>query len=495
MNEHPSSRLSTESGLPFDLRMHVAGEWLESASGERDEIRSPATGEVIARLPRGAREDARRAVRAARASQQAWAATPVWERARMCRRVAEVAARRRDNLAYLLTLEQGKPYLSEAVHEAGAISIWFNMAAEHVMALETPVLPVEHPAKRVLTIRQPRGVYALITPWNYPYGIPSEHLGAALATGNTVVWVPAPTTSGCAVRLMECLVEAGIPPGVVNLVTGPGPVVGDEIVASPGTDAVAFTGSSATGFAVAARAAGKPLLLELGGNGPTIVLPDADLARAAPAIAAGCFRNAGQVCAATGRILAHSSIREELANLLVGVAREVSLGDPFDARTTMGPLNNESVAAKVDDHISDARQRGARVLIGGGRATGFPTRLYYQPTVVDRVSPQSKLHLEETFGPVAALVDFEDEEEACALSDASPLGLAGAVFTRDVARGLRLAERLRLGLVNINDQSGFWDRRVPTGAGPGKRSGFGRHGGRFTLMEMTDLKTIIIDVG
>jgi succinate-semialdehyde dehydrogenase/glutarate-semialdehyde dehydrogenase len=481
--------------MPADLRMQIAGAWSDSLTGERFEVRSPVTGQIIARIPQGSREDARLAIEAARSAQPAWAATPLRERVRSCQRIAETAARRRTELANWLTLEQGKPYHSEALPEAEAVSVWFHQAAENAMGLETPVIPVEPPTKRVLTIRQPRGVYAIITPWNYPLGIPCGYLSAALATGNTVVWVPAPTTSACAVKLMECLEEAGIPAGVVNLVTGPGPVVGDEIVAHPGTDAVAFTGSSATGFTIAARAAGKPLLLELGGNGPTVVLPDADLTRAAPAMATGCFRNAGQICSATGRILVHRSIHEELAERLVAAAREVSLGDPFDTRTTMGPMNNEKTATKVDEHLADARQRGARVLHGGGRAEGFPTRLYYLPTVIDDVSPESRLHLEETFGPVAALTVFDGDEEAFRYADASPLGLAGAVFTRDIARGLRYAERLRLGLVNINDHSAYWDRRVPFGGAPGKRSGIGRHGGRYTLMEMTELKTIVLDLG
>jgi succinate-semialdehyde dehydrogenase/glutarate-semialdehyde dehydrogenase len=478
-----------------DLHMFVNGQWVEGRSRERLEVRSPATGRVIATIPQGTREDARDAVAAARSSQRRWAATPLRERIRVCRRVAEVALRHRDQFARLLSLEQGKPYHTEALIEAGAVGIWFDMAAEHAATLETAVLPVENPAKRVFTIRQPRGVYAVITPWNYPLGIPSEYLSAALVTGNTVVWVPAPTTSACAVRLVECLEEAEVPPGVVNLVTGPGPVVGDEIVVHPETDAVAFTGSSATGLTIASRAPGKPLLLELGGNGPTIVLPDADLARGAPAIAFGCFRNAGQVCSATGRILVHHSVHEDLAGRLVEAARKVCLGDPFDPHTTMGPLNNERNAAKVDQHLAEAQQRGARVLFGGGRAEGFPTNLYYRPTVVDGVSPESRLHLEETFGPIAALIPFKDDEEAFAYADASALGLAGAVFTRDIARAFRFAERLRLGTVVINDQSSYWDRTSPSGGASGRRSGIGRQGGRYTLLEMTELKTVVIDVG
>lgn len=481
--------------MGLELRMHLAGKWVDSLSRERFEARSPATGQIIGTIPQGTREDAKAAIAAARASRDRWGATPVRERIRICRRVSEVTLRRRDELAHLLTLEQGKPYRTEAVLEAEAVSTWFQLAAEYVMGIESSLLPVDDPAKRVLTIRQPRGVYAVITPWNFPLGIPSQYISAALTTGNTLVWVPAPTTSACAVKLAECLEEAEVPSGVVNLVTGPGPVVGDEIVAHPDTDAVAFTGSTATGLAIAARAAGKPLLLEMGGNGPTIVLPDADLARTASALAVGCFRNAGQVCSATGRILVHRSVQEELAGRLVDTAKKVRLGDPFDAQTTMGPLNNERTASKVDDHLADAQERGATILLGGSRAQGFPTNLYYRPTVVEDVPPESRLHLEETFGPVAAFTTFVDDEQAFRYADGGVFGLAGAVFSQDVGRALRFAERLRLGVVNINDHSSYWDRRSPAGGASGKRSGIGRLGGKYALLEMTDLKTITIDVG
>lgn len=478
-----------------ELCMYIDGEWVGSQSGERYEIRGPATGLAVAAAPKGTREDARVAMDAARAAQQQWAGTPVGERVARCRRIAAATRSRRDELARLLSLEQGKPYHTEAVVEADRVSSWFELAAHNVMSLETAVVQVENPAKRAIAIRQPRGVYAIITPWNFPMGIPSQHIGPAIVTGNTVVWVPAPTTSACAVALAECLEEAGLPPGVVNLVTGPGSVVGDEIVAGPGTDAIAFVGSSETGQIIAARGAGKPMLLELGGNGPTIVLQDADLELATPRIALGCYRNAGQVCSSTGRILVHRSVHDELAGRLVEAARQIRLGDPFDPETTMGPMHHEPTAAKVDRQIADAKERGARVLFGGSRAAGFPTDLFFLPTVVGDVPPESSLHLEETFGPVAALVPFDGEEEALRLADATPLGLAGAVFTRDIARGLRIAERLRVGMVNINDNSFPGSENVATGGASGKRSGIGRRGGRHTLVEMTDLKTIVLDVG
>lgn len=482
-------------GTPLEARMYIGGRWVESLSGQRYETRSPATGRVVATVPQGTREDAQEAIRAARASQWTWASTSLGERVRLCRRIAEVIRNRREELAWVIATEQGKPYHTEARMEAQQAAVWYEMAAEDAMMLETAVLPVANPAKRAFTIRQPRGVYAVVTPWNFPVGIPSQLIGPAFVTGNTVVWVPAPTTSACAAKLTECLEEAGVAAGVVNLVTGPGPVVGDEIVANPGTDAVAFVGSSATGQIVAQHGAGKPMLLELGGNGPTVVLADADLDLAVPRVAVGCTRNAGQVCNAVGRILVHRSLHDEFAGRLAQILRGVRLGDPFDEQTTMGPMHHEPTVAKVDEQLADACERGARILLGGSRAPGFPTRLFYLPTVVAGVSAESRLHLEETFGPVAALIPFDDEEQALQYADASPYGLSGAVFTRDVLRGIRLAERLRLGLVNINDNSYPADNRIPTGGASGKRSGIGRRRGAHSLIEMTDLKTIVLDIG
>jgi acyl-CoA reductase-like NAD-dependent aldehyde dehydrogenase len=271
-------------------------------------------------------------------------------------------------------------------------------------------------------------------------------------------------------------------------------VVGDEIVSSPGTDAIAFTGSSETGHAIAKRGAGKSLLLELGGNGPTIVMDDADVAVAAARVARGCYANAGQICTATERILAHRHVHDQFIELLVEESEKVRLGDPFDEATTMGPLNNEPTAGKMDDHLQDALAKGARIVLGGARAEAFPTRLYYQPTVVTDVTKDSLLNLQETFGPVAPVLAFSSDEEALELADASPYGLSGAVFTQNIKRALTMAERLRVGIVNINEASSYWEMHIPAGGASGKSSGIGRTGGRHTLLEMSDLKTITIDI-
>jgi succinate-semialdehyde dehydrogenase/glutarate-semialdehyde dehydrogenase len=346
-----------------------------------------------------------------------------------------------------------------------------------------------------LTFRQARGVYAVITPWNFPLNIPVEYLAPGLAAGNAIVWAPASTTSVIAVRLMEVLQEADLPKGAVNLVTGPGSVVGDQLVASPGTDAVGFTGSSATGEQVAGRAAGKPVLMELGGNGPTIICEDADIERAAEATAIGAFFNAGQVCSAAERILVPARLQESFAELLALRARQARLGDPLDAATTMGPLNNSDVAEKVDRHLQDGIERGARVVAGGGRASGHRSSLFYQPTVLVEVPPDSALGLDETFGPVAPIIPFRDDAEMLRIANSGNLGLVAAIFTKDLSRAWRLAERLRAGLVNVNEHTNYWELHIPFGGVAGTRSGVGRVGGKYALMEMTDLRTIAFHIG
>lgn len=476
------------------LSMFVGGRWIESVAGARFEARSPATGSAIATLPEGTREDARLAIAAARDGFERLSRLSTWERSTLCARVADVIERRRDDLARTLSLDQGKPYHSEARAEVAATIEGWRNAADHVKWLETSVIPVQDPHKRVLTFRRPRGVYAVVTPWNFPLNIPTEYLAPGLAAGNAIVWVPAPTTSVVAVKLVECLEEAEIPAGAINLVTGPGPIVGDEIVGHPGTDAVGFTGSSATGERIAARAAGKPLLLELGGNGPTVILDDADLELAARATAFGAFFNAGQVCSAAERILVHRAVHDEMAGRLTDAARAIRLGDPFDERTQMGPLNNDPVAAKTDRHIADAVERGARVLTGGGRARGLATDLYYQPTVLTGITRESAINREETFGPVAPLGVFASDEDALAWANDNTLGLVSAVFTTSLSRAFWFAERLRTGIVNVNDSTNYWELHIPFGGASGTRSGVGRLGGKHTLLEMTDLRTICLDV-
>src|SRR3954454_10156088 len=367
--------------------MFVDGAWTGALSGETYDADSPATGETIGAVPQGDRADAQLAIGAANRAADAWARTTAFERAAVMHRIADEVEKRRDTLTRTLTLDQGKPVI-EARDEVDELVQYWRNAAEDGKRLEGRLPNSVSPGKRVLLVRRPRGVVGIITPWNWPYTMPAELIAPALASGNTVVWTPAPSTAIAAVALAECVAEADLPPGVVNLVTGPGPVVGDEIARNPGTRAVAFIGSTATGRSVASAAAGKATVIEMGGNGPVVVMDDADLDAAVEATVMACFLCAGQSCTAGERILVHRAVREDFVERLARrVTEQVLLGDPFDDATTLGPLNNPGVAVKMDEHVSDAVERGARVVMGGERAGGFPTDLYWPATILDGVPP------------------------------------------------------------------------------------------------------------
>src|SRR3954452_8134039 len=474
-------------------RMFVAGEWRPALSGAEQRASSPATGEDLGPVAWGDREDARRAVDAAAGAFDAWAAETAFARAAALHRVADACERRREELARACTLDQGKPLHAESYDEVDELIAMFRAAAEDGIRLEGSIANSSTPRARVLLMRRPLGVVAVVTPWNWPYTMPAEIVAPALATGNTVVWTPAPSTTVCSALLAECVAEADLPPGVFNFVLGPGPVVGDELVSNPGTAAVGFIGSTATGRRIAERAAGKALLLEMGGNGPLVVLDGADVDAAAEAAITACFLCAGQSCTAGERLLVDERVRDEFVEKLAGkTAAGVKLGDPLDAATTMGPLHNEPVAAKMDAHVGDAVDRGARVISGGARENGFPTPLYWQATILDGVSAEAEVALEETFGPVAPVVPVSSLEQAIELTNASPYGLLAAIFTGDVMDGLRFADQVHAGLVNINETTNYWENHLPFGGRAGTDSGTGRIGGRHALERLTELQTIVI---
>jgi acyl-CoA reductase-like NAD-dependent aldehyde dehydrogenase len=269
--------------------------------------------------------------------------------------------------------------------------------------------------------------------------------------------------------------------------------VGDEIAANPGTRAVAFTGSTATGLTVSRRAAGKAQLLEMGGNGPLVVMEDADLPAAAEAARVGAFLCAGQSCSAAERLLVHEAVRDEFVALLAAeVESEVRLGDPLDDATTMGPVNNEPGAAKMDAHVADAVERGATVVTGGSRADGFPTSLYWQPTVLDGVPPDSIAVTQETFGPIAPIVPVASLEDAIAQTNSQSYGLMAAIFTADLAAGMRYADSVHMGLVNVNETTNYWEPHLPWGGSARSESGIGRVGGRYAMDTLTELQTVLL---
>jgi succinate-semialdehyde dehydrogenase/glutarate-semialdehyde dehydrogenase len=472
-------------------QLYIAGSWRAGGGGTAAAV-SPSTGEQFATVAVGDVADVDVAVEAAAAAFAGWSAMSPFDRAAACERIAAGVAARRDDLARALTEDQGKPLVAEAYDEVDELAVYFGMAGEDAKRV-AGVLPASTSAdRRVLTARVPLGVIGVVSPWNWPYTMGAEIFAPAMAAGNTVVWVPAPSTTACCALLAEVLAEASLPSGVFNLVSGPGPVVGDAVVGHPLVAGVGFVGSVETGGRVAVRAAGKTQLLELGGNGPMVILEDADLELAADAALEAAYLCAGQSCTAGERFLVQASVRAEFTERVVEATKaRVRLGDPYDAQTTIGPLNNEATAAKFDRHIADAVNRGARICCGGQRAPGFPTGLYAEPTVLDGVTPGMAIEQEETFGPVVPIVAVESADAALRLTNAATFGLTTAVFTEDLERGLAFAERTRAGWVNINASTNLWESHLPFGGRAGSVSGRGRVGGRYPMETFTEPKTIV----
>ena len=479
-----------------DHRMLIGGDWVASESGATFDATSPSTGEVIGSIPEGTRGDAQQAIAAANEAWPRWSGLSAFDRAAAMRRIAAAIDGRREDLARTLSLDQGKPLAAEARDEVEELIAYFDMAAADATRLEGLIPPSIDAGKRVFLYRVSRGVVGVISPWNWPYTMPAEIVAPALAAGNAVVLAPAPTTSVCAVKLAECIDAADLPPGAFNLVTGPGPVVGDEVAANPGTAAVGFIGSIATGHTVASRAAGKELLLEMGGNGPLVVCDDADLDAAVEATLTACFLNAGQSCTAGERILVQEDVKDDyVARLSKAIEERIRLGDPFDDATTMGPVNNDPTADKTERHVTEAQERGATLVAGGHRAPAHGSALFFEATLLDGVTDEMEIAREETFGPVVPVSAIRSEEDAIGLVNDSPYGLLSAIFTKDLGRGLRFAEAVRTGWVNVNEGTNYWESHLPFGGRAGSKSGVGRVGGRFSMERLTELKTIVVNLG
>jgi acyl-CoA reductase-like NAD-dependent aldehyde dehydrogenase len=476
------------------LKLFIGGKWVDSDSQEQIEVISPATGKHLAKIPHATSADVARAVLAAGAAWDAWRLTAPFERAAACHRIADRILARREAIAAIISLEQGKPYFAESLPEVDETAENFRIAAEDLKRLETPIIPARDPNKRLFTFKVAIGTWAIITPWNFPTVIPSEYLGPGLAAGNTIVFKPAEQTPLAAYLMTQSIAEAELPPGVFNLITGDGPTTGDALVAHPGIDAIGLTGETTTGDTIQRRAGVKKLLMELGGNGPQIVLEDADLPRAARAAAFGAYFNAGQVCCATERVLVDRRVRQDFVDLVIQEAKNVRVGDPLLAGTTMGPMNNVPVLEKTERHLADAVKNGARVVFGGKRAADQASKMFFQPTVVDNVSATMLLNNEETFGPVVPIIEVNDYEQAIRLANGTGYGLQMAIFTRDIDKAFYFADRLRSGNVVINDTTDYWEAHEPFGGGGGTKSGYGRLGGRFTFEDMTHLKTVALHI-
>jgi acyl-CoA reductase-like NAD-dependent aldehyde dehydrogenase len=472
----------------------IGGEWVDPSGDEAREIVSPATGEKLADAPNASRDDVRRAARAAREAQAGWAAASAWERADVCHAIAAAIEERKEELARELTLEQGKPYAAEALPDVEESAENFRVAAEDVKRMESAILPSQDVNKRILTFRKPNGVYAGITPWNFPTTIPAELLAPGIAAGNTFVMKPSEWTPIAMANLAQAMVDAGLPAGVVNVVYGAGDV-GEALVTDENVDCVAFVGSHTTAEKIVRAAGLRRTLIEASGNGPVVVCADADLELAAKGAVFGGFFCAGQVCCATERVLVDRRVHDAFLEAVVQEAERWKLGDPFDDETLVGPLNNEPTARKMDDHLEDATGKGAEVVVGGGREEGRPTRLYYRPTVVDNVGLDTLINRDETFGPIVPLITVEGDDEALRVANDSYLGLQAAVYTRSLRRAFTYLDNLRVGNVVVNDSTDYWEPHEPFGGASGTRTGWGRIGGRYTMLDMTDLKTVVLDFG
>ena len=454
----------------------------------------PGTGEVLAEIDTASSADVDDAVAAANEAAPELERLSFFERADLLWAIADRLEAGASPLAEQLARESGKPLGAEAVDELAESADIFRLAAEEIKRLETHVLPSVDPRKRVFTHRKPNGVYALVTPWNFPMNIPAELLAAALAAGNPAVIKPSENAPLSALALAEAAAGAGFPDGAVSVVMGRGDV-GQALVSHPGVHGVGFVGSQTTAAAIVAAAGMKRTIIEASGNGPQIVFEDADLKAAADAAVFGAHYVAGQCCVATERLLVHDSVHDTMVDLLVDRAAAVTLGDPLDDATLMGPLNNEVVAARMDAHVADATARGARILLGGRREPDRPTGLYYEMTVIDGVSPAMEVFRHETFGPVIPITRFSSDDEAFALANDSDLGLQAAVFTASLARAYRAVDELRTGTVLINEGTAFWEQHPPFGGASRTGTGWGRIGGKYTILDMTDLRTAIIDTG
>jgi acyl-CoA reductase-like NAD-dependent aldehyde dehydrogenase len=476
------------------LQNFVAGDWVEATGDEAREIVSPVTGEKLADAPNASEEDIKRAAKAARDAQPKWAALSAWDRAKVCHAIADLIEERKEDFARELSLEQGKPYMAEAIPDIEETAENFRIAAEDVKRMETAVIPSQDVNKRILTFRKPNGVYAGITPWNFPTLIPVELIAPGIAAGNAIVMKPSEWTPIAMANFMQIMADAGLPDGVVNVVYGAGDV-GELLVTDPNIDCVGFVGSHGTAEKVVRAAGLRRSLIEASGNGPVVVCADADVALAAKGAVFGGFFCAGQVCCATERVLVDERVYDDFLAAVVEEAQGWPLGDPFDDATLVGPMNNEPTAQKMDAHLEDAVAKGANVVVGGGRDRSRPTALYYEPTVIENVGTDTLINRDETFGPIVPLIRVRSDDHALEVANDSHLGLQAAVYTRSLKRAFRYVDNLRVGNVVVNDSTDYWEAHEPFGGSAGTKSGWGRIGGRYTMLDMTDLKTVVLDFG
>ncbi len=475
------------------LREHglIGGRWIGADDGRTFPVLDPASGEQIATVPRMGASETRAAVEAASAALPAWRARTAAERSAVLRRWAEEMRLHADELALLMTLEQGKP-LAEARAEVNYGASFFDWFAEEAKRIYGDVIPSPVAGNRIVVLKQPIGVTAGITPWNFPVAMPARKAAPALAAGCTMVLKPAEQTPLSALAIAELGMRAGVPAGVFNVVTGDtedAPNIGGELTSNPTVRKLGFTGSTQVGKLLMRQCADqvKKVSLELGGNAPFIVFDDADLDKAVQGAIVAKFRNSGQVCVAANRVLVQDSVAEEFGRRLAREAARLVVGRGTDPSAQVGPLIDRQGFEKVEEHVADARSAGAEVLLGGA---GHPLGgTFYEPTVITGATQAMLMSREETFGPVAAIQTFGSEQEAIERANDTPFGLSGYFYSRDIGRVWRVAEALETGIVGVN--TGLISTEVAPFGGV-KESGIGREGSRYGIDEWIELKYVCL---
>jgi succinate-semialdehyde dehydrogenase/glutarate-semialdehyde dehydrogenase len=464
----------------------IGGEWVGGAATY--DVLDPASGAPIAQVARGGRDETRQAIDAASTTFPSWRTCTAADRGAKVRRWGELMLANQKDLATIMTTEQGKPFaeaMGEVVYAASFLS-WF---AEEARRAYGDVIPAPTPNARIIVTKEPIGVVGAITPWNFPLAMITRKAGAALAAGCTIVIKPSEETPLCALALAALAAEAGIPAGVVNVVSGDAPAIGQALMESKAVRKISFTGSTRTGKLLMRQAADtvKKISLELGGNAPFIVFDDADLDAAVEGAMASKFRNTGQTCVCVNRFLVQSSVYDAFVEKLTRATRALHVANGFEPGATQGPLINRAAIEKVEAHVADAQAKGARVVCGGKRHARGGT--FYEPTVIADAMPDMVLASEETFGPVAACFRFDTEDDAVRIANATDFGLSAYFYARDVGRVWRVAQALEAGMIGINE--GIISTEVAPFGGV-KESGLGREGSKYGIDEYLETKYMMM---
>ena len=466
----------------------IDGGWTAADNGAALEVKNPATSQKLGSIPNMGAAETARAIAAASAALPAWRARTAKDRALIMRRWFDLMMQHQDDLATLMTAEQGKP-LAESKTEIAYAASFIEWFGEEAKRLYGDIIPGHQADKRIMVLRQPVGVVAAITPWNFPSAMITRKAGPALAAGCTMVCKPATQTPYSALALAELGVRAGIPKGVFNMITGNAAAIGGEMTGNPTVRKLTFTGSTEVGKKLMAQCAGtvKKLSLELGGNAPFIVFDDADLDAAVQGAIASKYRNTGQTCVCASRLLIQAGVYDEFAKRLKSAVAQLRVGDGLLGVTDQGPLIDAKAVAKVEEHIADALAKGAKVALGGKRhALGGS---FFEPTILTDVTPRMLVAREETFGPVAPLFKFDSEAQAIAMANDTEFGLAAYLYTRDLARSWRVSEAIEYGIVGLN--TGIISTETAPFGGV-KESGIGREGSKYGILDYTEIKYVCV---